>query len=128
MKKTIRNLQPWLDYFEMLQQYERSGYVEIHADKKEAYVTESALHTLAVADTQQDMLKRLRAYAAVIRHLHAYAAWKMRSGYDFMKEPFAVNIVKDDMPHDMVSTALITRRRRWWWPWKKKEHIEIINY
>lgn len=128
MAKKIRNLQPWLDYFEMLQTYEKSGYLEFSKDENEVFVTDAALATLADADHQWDVLSRTRAYKEVARRIHAYSAWRKRRGYDYMQEPFALHVVKADGPHDLKVTLLMTRVRRWWRLWRKTERFELITY
>lgn len=41
---------------------------------------------------------------------------------------FAIHVVKDTQPHDLLYTILLSYRRRWWSLWKKSPHYEIINY
>ena len=125
-----KSLQPWLDYFEMLHTYEQKGYLEVKPEKHEAYITRAALCTLshtpalpegegAAADTRVfDTARRLRTYAA----------YRSFSDADYDKYTFALHVVKEEAPHDLLYTLLLTRRRRWWWPWRKAEKVEIINY
>ena len=84
MKKK-KNLQPWLDYFEMLQQYVRNGYLETNQEKHEAYITPSALHTLANADSRQDDLEWLCSYASVLRRIRAYTGWLSMQGKSYIE-------------------------------------------
>jgi len=130
MRKKWINLQPWLDYFEMLQTYVEKAYLEMYPDKNVAYITEAALLTLSNADKipKEDKLKQLRAYMTVMRRIHAYAAWQARQGYRYLRKPFALHVVKDEKPHDMVCTILLTRVRRWYWPFVKRENIDVIPY
>lgn len=130
-KKT--NLQPWLDYFEMLHKYEQSGYLQMEAEKHEAYVTQSSLHTLSGENdtppvTTSDNLRRLRAYKNVIRRLRIYACWQSREGMSYMNRPFAVHLVKDEHPHDLLCTVLLERRRRWWSLWMRVDNFDVIEY
>ncbi len=46
MTKKKTNLQPWLDYFKMLQRYEAKGFLEVKSQEHEAYITRAALLTL----------------------------------------------------------------------------------
>ena len=46
MTKKHKNLQPWLDYFDMLHTYEQKGYLQMEPQKHETYVTRAALLTL----------------------------------------------------------------------------------
>ena len=128
MTKRIKNLQPWIDYFDMLQTYEKQGYLEFAADKNEAFVTDAALATLANADRHQDVLSRTRAYKEVAQRIHAYNAWRKRRGYDYMQEPFALHVVKAEEPHDLKVTLLMTRQRRWWRLWRKTDCYNLITY
>lgn len=45
-KNKHQDLQPWLDYFKMLQQYEAKGFLEVKPQEHEAYITRAALLTL----------------------------------------------------------------------------------
>lgn len=125
MKARVKNLQPWLDYFSMLQVYEGRGFLEMTPDKREAYVTQAALYAVTPGD---DPYRQLASMAATIRRIRAYAAWRSREGKDYLKDSFAVHIVKDDEPHDLLWTVLITSRRVWWRLWTWHDHIEVIDY
>lgn len=124
MKKPV-NLQPYLDYFGMLRQYEISGFIEVMPDKHEAYITRAALHTLAPLR---------EAVPQVARHIRAYAAWEAnvsdssQPGIHYSNAPFALHVVQEDAPHDLLYTLLLTRRRRWFSPWRKSDSIEVITY
>lgn len=132
MSKTV-NLQPWLDYFEMLHNYELSGYLQMEPEKHEAYVTLSALHTLSGEnDTQpattEEGIRRIKAYAAVVRRLRTYAAFLSTQGKDYLTWPFAVHVIKDDPPHDPLFTIILEKRRHWWSLWFKVDSFEVIEY
>ncbi len=128
----IRNLQPWLDYFSMLHTYEEKGFLEINAEKHEAYVTQPALYTMAGVNEAGDILEErfhlLRSLAQVMRRLRAYAAFKSRHGYDYIRQPFSVHIVKAEEPHDLLHTVLLSVRRPWWRLWLPSDKYEIISY
>ena len=128
MSKKWKNLQPWLDYFKMLQTYKEKGLLQMEAAKHEAYVTVSAFNVLANADRHDSELERLKEYAGVFRRIRAYAAWMSRDGMAYMDRPFALHVVKDDSPHDLLTTMLITRRRKWWALWRKVDDIDVIDY
>lgn len=121
-KKTV-DLQPWLDYFEMLQAYEQKGFLEVNPSRNEAYVTNTALFAMS-----DDGSPRALAVADTVRRLRAYAGWRSMQGKVYLEQPFAVHIVKDDEPHDLVFTLLVTRRRRWWCPWRRTDRIRTIKY
>lgn len=131
MKKN--NLQPWLDYFELLHTYEQTGFLQMEVEKHEAYVTQTSLHTLSGAkDTQptttDDSIHRMRAYAAVIRRLRTYAAFLSTKGKGYLTWPFAAHLVKDEPPHDLLLTILLEKRRRWWSLWMKVDCFDVITY
>lgn len=123
-------MQPWMDYFAMLRTYEKKGYLDVRADKHEAYITQAALLTLAGADASQDQswLWRVTGSTGVVRNIRSYAAWKSLSGGDYMSWNFALHVVKDDQPHDLLCTILLSHRRRWYRLWLKTEAVEVIGY
>ena len=118
------DLQPLIDYFCMLRRYEQLGYLEVNTEKGEAYVTHPALHAMSDGDDPQAQL--IKAIPDTVRHLRAYACWKGKNIKSFFN--FAVHVVSDSHPHDMLFTLLLTRRRHWWCPWRMYDHIEVINY
>lgn len=130
---TKTSLQPWLDYFEMLHTYEQTGFLQMEVEKHEAYVTQTSLHTLSGAKdtrptTTDHSIRRMQSYAAVIRRLRTYAAFLSTQGRGYLAWPFAVHLVKDDAPHDLLCTVLIEKRRRWWSLWFMVDGFEVITY
>ena len=132
-----QDLQPWLDYFDMLRTYEEKGFLLIKPTEHEAYVTQPAVYTLsaraariAVTPENAELLQQQLAsdMPDILRRLRAYAGQKSMQGYDYLKQPFSLHMVLPDAPHDLICTMLMTRRRRWWWPWRKMDCIEIISY
>ena len=137
MRKRHKNLQPWLDYFEMLHSYEENGYMNVLPEKHEAYVTLPALLTItgyddagdAAADRSlQAVLRLMRVVRSAVRRIRTYAGWKSQHGGDYLVRPFALHVVEDEMPHDLLCTMLLTRRRVWWKLWTKADRIEVIGY
>ena len=156
MAKKKINLQPWLDYFKMLQQYEAKGFLEIKPQEHEAYVTRAALLTLAGIDAEEvqsaaissqpealaDTLSRLRAYAAyrwapaVGQQHHAdmndpaapLPAIPEAELTAYLSQPFATHIVKEDYPHDLLLTLLLQQKRSWRTAWRTVDTIEAIDY
>lgn len=138
MSKKHQDLQPWIDYFQMLRTYEEKGFLQVEADKHEAYVTEPAFYTLANYDdttealadsSSQAIARRMTAVRNLVRRLRIYAAWKSTgggTGYD--SYPFAVHTVKPDEPHDLLHTIVLTTSRPWWKLWMKHDHYEAIFY
>ena len=122
-----KNLQPWLDYFRMLQTYEEKGFLQMEPEKNEAYVTASALATLAGTAGQSGAVLP-RDYAGVIRRIRVYAGWMRRDGKVSLDRPFAMHVVNDGTSHDPVCTVLLTRRRRWWSLWRLTDEFEFVEY
>lgn len=127
MKKKHKDLQPWLDYFDMLQQYERKGYLQMEPEKHEAYVTQTAIHAMSPGDDPQQQLMD-GSIEQTVRCLKSYAAFLSTKGSEYMKQPFAIHVVRDEPPHDLLHTLLITPRRSWRTMWRRKDRIEVISY
>jgi len=156
MAKKKTNLQPWLDYFNMLQQYEQKGFLQMNPKEHEAYVTRAALLTLAGIDAEDvqsaaissqpealaDTLSRLRAYAAyrwapAVGQQHPVymndladplPAIPMAELTAYLSQPFAIHIVKEDYPHDLLLTLLLQQKRSWRTAWRTVDTIETIDY
>ena len=146
-----KNLQPWLDYFRMLQTYEKNGFIEMQADKHEAYVTRAALMTLASFDEQSnDWLQMQSAFTAVVSNIRTYAAYLAAyqrglkdfspntiAGADlppvskkelvaYLLQNFAIHMVSDDDTHKPLCTLLLSRKRNC--IGRKSDCIEVISY
>jgi len=147
-----KSLQPWLDYFDLLHTYEQKGYLEVKPDKHEAYITRAALYTLSptpsipggegvAADTHIiETVRHIRAYTAYLSAVSVgakYPAELSDEGVtappipaselkECMDQPFALHIVKEEAPHDLLCTLLLTRKRNWLGI--KREKVEAINY
>lgn len=147
-----KSLQPWLDYFDLLHTYEQKGYLEVKPDKHEAYITRAALCTLSpaphiperdgiVTDTHiLDVARRIRAYTAYLSAVSVGAKYPAEISdegvtappipaselKECMNHPFALHIVKEEPPHDVLCTTLLTRKRNWLGI--KRERVEVINY
>lgn len=156
MAKKKTNLQPWLDYFKMLQRYEAKGFLEIKPAEHEAYVTRAALLTLAGIDAEDvqsaavssqpealaDTLSRLRTYAAyrwapAVGQQHPVdindpdaeiPVIPIEELTAYFSQPFAVHIVKEDYPHDLLLTLLLQQKRSWRTAWRTVDTIEVIDY
>lgn len=125
MKKTV-DLQPYLEYFKMLTEYEKAGYLEMQHAKHEAFVSQPGLHAMSSGDDPS--LQVMESIPLTAKALRAYAAWKSQEGTAYTEKPFAVHVVKDEKPHDLLYTLLLTRRRTWKYLWLRKERIEVISY
>lgn len=119
-----KDLQPWIDYFRMLQTYEQKGFLEVLADKHEAYITQPALHALSTEDVQPSS----KQIVTTARRIRNYAAWKSQHGGDYLSFSFALHVVRDEHPHDLLYTILLTIRRRWRSLWFRAEHVEVLTY
>lgn len=133
--KKHKNLQPWLDYFEMLHTYEEKGFLQVEAEKHEAYVTEPALYTLAGCSFSArekgmriDAAHTMTQVGHLVRRLRVYAAWRSQGASSYDSHAFAVHMVKPDEPHDLLHTIILTTRRPWWKLWMKHDHFEVISY
>ena len=126
MSKTV-DLQPFLDYFEMLKVYEQKGFLQMEVEKHEAYITKPALYAVTPGDDPQLQLKNGFIKNTVCR-LRTYAAFLSMKGKEYMAHPFAINVVKDEPPHDMLHTILLERRRRWWSLWFNVDSLDVVNY
>ena len=123
-KKKHKDLQPWVDYFEMLRANVESGFLQMSVVKHEAFVTQPGIHAMSEGDDPEKQIED----GSVLQTAHrifTYAAWLSGEGNGYRHKPFAVHVVKPDEPHDMIYTILFTRVLRFM-RWKEK--IEIINY
>ena len=129
-----RDLQPWLDYFGLLRTYEEKGFLEVKPDRHEAYVTQAALMTLlGIGDPVQTedvgvQVRLVRASGEFLRRLRAYAAWRSTGGAGYLSWAFAMHIVKDDHPHDLMFTVVLSRRRTWRSLWMIHDTFDVISY
>ena len=154
MAKKKTNLQPWLDYFKMLQQYEQKGFLQMNPKEHEAYVTRAALLTLAGIDAEDvqsaAVPQKLPNLADTLCNIRAYAAYCLAPAVGqqhpadmndpaaplpaipeaeltaYLSQPFATHIVKEDYPHDLLLTLLLQQKRSWYG--RRKETIEVIDY
>lgn len=155
-KNKHQDLQPWLDYFKMLQRYEQKGFLQMNPKEHEAYVTRAALLTLAgiyAEDVQSAAISsQPEAIADTLSRLRAYAAyrWAPAIGQQhpvdindpdaeipvipieeltaYLSQPFAVHVVKEDYPHDLLLTLLLQQKRSWRTAWRTVDTIEAIDY
>lgn len=125
MKAT--DLTPWFDYFKMCRAYEDKGFLEIHQSEQEAYITVPAIHAISKGD---DIRKQFTdgSIRKTVRGIRVYALYKTYGEITDTYRPFALHVVKDTAPHDLLYTLLITFRRCWWWPWRKSERIYVVTY
>ena len=127
-----QNLQPWLDYFDMLRTYVGKGYLEVKPDDHEAYITMPALLALSptddplrAIDTVPETIVGIRTYAAF---LHAAKTASASPSDDYLRRTFALHAVKPEAPHDLLYTLLITQRRSWRRLFRYADHLELIDY
>lgn len=134
-KKKNNDLQPWFDYFDALQRLVRNGYLEMRPAEHEAYVTRAAFYSLVAGSDSPEHLSKtvgapgyLEKIMGVAKRIRTYAAFLSQEGGKYIAHSFALHIVEEDAPHNLLSTLLLRHRRLWWSPWRKRENIKIINY
>lgn len=127
MSKKHKDLQPLLNYFDMLHTYEQKGFLQLDPPKHEAYVTQPALHALTPGT---DPLEQLRdgTLLDAARRLRTYAAFLSTEGKAYPERPFAIHVVKDEPPHYLIYTMVMERQHSWLRPWRYTEHIETVTY
>ena len=134
MTKKHKDLQPLIDYFDMLRGYEQSGHLELQQEKHEAYVTQAAIYTMFPDSGTSEPVsgivtaKIAQDFPNILHRIHAYAGWKSQQGSDYLTQPFALHVVKDEPPHDLLYTLLLSKKRTRRSAWRKRDHIEIISY
>lgn len=115
------------EYFEVVKTYEKKGFLELRTETHEAYITRAALYALSNSDVRNHA-ESPKAVFDTARYIRMYAAWRSQNGQDYYLKPFAVNVVREDAPHDLLYTIFISLRRRWWWPFRKTVCFDIIKY
>ena len=123
-EKKRKDVQPWVDYFEMLRANVESGFLQMSVVKQEAFVTQPGIHAMSEGDDPEKQIED----GSVLQTAHrifTYAAWLSGEGNGYHHKSFAVHVVKDTEPHDMIYTILFTRVLRFF---KWKEKVEVINY
>lgn len=121
----FKDLQPWLDYFDMLTKYQRHGLLEVRPEKGEAYITQAAFHTLS-GDTDKENTTSVQQQIQALQRIYVYTSWLNTS--DRLLPVFALHVVNNDEPHDLLYTIIVSRRRKWWHPWTLSNHYDFINY
>ena len=121
----IKNLRPWLEFFELLQRCEEKGFLEVLPYKREAYITQPALHALTPGDDPQKQVEDGSILETVTR-IRAYCAWKGEMGDEYLTKPFALNVVKDEAPHELLYTLLVDTHRNWLG--RRKDFLEVFDY
>lgn len=154
-KSKYQDLTPWLDYFKMLQQYEQEGFLQMNPQEHEVYITRAALLTLSNINPEDiqsatilsqpptiiaDTLFRIRTYAAyrwapAVGQQHPVdindpdaeiPVIPIEELTAYFSQPFAVHIVKEDYPHDLLLTLLLQQKHTWYG--RMKDVIEVIDY
>lgn len=134
-KNKTQNLQPWLDWFDVLRVYCEKGFLEVLPEKGEAYVTEPAFYTLADIRTPDDlkaepgdMAKASDNLLEAVRRVKVYCDYLATATQRGVGSTFALHVVEADAPHDLRYTVVMEKRRRWWWPWRKMEEFSFVYY
>ena len=149
-KSKHKDLQPWIDYFRMLQTQADKGLLLMKAGDHEAYITQPCLHAITPGDdpTAQvqsgailDTARHIRAYAACINaHAEGLSTYDPAVVLDpdaplpviptevlaaYQQQPFALNVVQPDAPNDPLYTILLTQVRQFF---RTREKVEVITY
>lgn len=125
MTKKHSDFQPLLDYFRMLRRYEQKGYIEAKPQEHEAYITAAALLTLVPTEVAQHPDQHM---PAIVKRLRAWCAFRLLEGEGYLQQPFAVHVVGDEHPHDLLSTILVRPSRHWHNFWRRADDFSVINY
>lgn len=124
MSKKHKDLQPWLDYFDMLAKHISAGFLEVNPTRHEAYITQPALYALTPGDDPSVQLAT-GAIATTARHLRTYAAWLSQEGEQYERQPFAVVVVQPEKPNDLLYIIVLTQKRNWLG--RTHEHLEVVS-
>ena len=71
----MKDLSPYLEYFELLAAYVRQGYLEVFPATNEAFITRPALHALANTDLNADKGKIALSLFATAKYLRIYTQY-----------------------------------------------------
>lgn len=123
-KKKNSDLQPFLDYFSMLREYVAKGYMQLGVRKHEVYVTRTAIHAMSPGNDPAVQLRDGSVENTAFQ-LRAYAAWLSGEGNDYLDRNFAVHVVKDEEPYDLIYTILLSKGRRLF---GGKTKVQLITY
>ena len=102
-------------------------------EKREAYITRAALLTLMGVDETDivggfaDQQIPMAVISTILQLLRGYAGFLSQQGKKYLEGNFALHVVGDDPPHDLVLTLLLTTRKRRFLP-GMKETVEVIDY
>lgn len=137
MEKT-KDLQPLFDYFDMLRQCERDGYLEIKTDEHEAYITQPCLFMISgVGFSTRELgydidkpyiLNAVRHTSWRILSLAAFRAAPDPKEKGYLVRPFALHVVKPDEPHDLLYTLIVSPRNRRLMPWSRARAMKVVSY
>lgn len=122
----LKSVQACLEYFKLLQRYQAEGLLEVKTADHEAYVTQPAIHAMSEGSNVLEQLKG--AIQDTVRHIRTYAAWKSMEGEEYLSQSFAVHVVKDESPHDLLYTIILSRRRVWWKLWSMEDTFDVVDY
>lgn len=123
MSKKYKDLQPWLDYFEMLKAYVNDEYLQMDVERHECFVIQSAIHAMSDGDNPMIQM-RDGSIEKTARRLRAFAGWKSCEGASYLHQQFAVHVVADEGKHDPLYTILLTMKHHLW-KWVEKTDVVI---
>ena len=123
-RKKHSDIGPFLDYFSMLSEYLDKGFLQIDVAKHEVFVTQPAIHAMSPGNDPAVQLRDGSIENTALR-IRAYAAWRSGEGNDYLNSNFAVHVVKDEEPHDLIFTLLFSQPRG---IFRTKPKVEVITY
>lgn len=71
----MKDLTPWLEYFDLLQTYVQQGYLEVFPSTNEAYITEPALLVLGIAEPTDNAWQIAQKTFNITKYIHVYAQY-----------------------------------------------------
>ena len=123
-KKKRSDLHPFLDYFSMLSEYVEKGYMQLDVKEHAVYITQPAIHAMSPGNDPAVQLRDGSIENTAFR-IRAYAAWLSGEGNDYLDRNFAVHVVKDEEPYDLMYTILLSKSSRLF---GAKTKVQLITY
>lgn len=122
--KKHTDLKPFLAYFKLLSANVKLGFLQMDVAKHEAYVTQPAIHAMSAGSDPETQVKdgSLIRTAFLIRD---YAGWLSAEGQNYLRQNFAVHVVKPDEPHDLIYTFILSRKLRFF---KWEDKVDVVTY
>ena len=123
-KKKRSDISPFLDYFSMLSEYVEKGYMQLDVKEHAVYITQPAIHAMTPGNDPAMQLRDGSIENTAFR-IRAYVAWLSGEGNDYLDRNFSVHVVKDEEPHDLMYTILLSKGGRLF---GAKTKVQLITY